>query len=165
MRKNAILAASPLLIGLIASASCMKRTSESQQLEKPPSLAAAVAQAPTVGFCDLISNSKVYEKKIVRTSALYFRNLENAYLYDPSCSSPTNYMWVELESSYGYSEEATKKKFESVYCSKLPCSLQKTRVTVVGRLEGPSNGPYGHLDSYRIKLSTIRVEKVADESR
>jgi hypothetical protein len=147
-----------LILLTITAAGCERQPSE-QDLEVPPSLSSAVERAKTVDFCTLVRDSLHYDKNVVRTKATFFRDLENAYLYDRSCGQNA-YVWVELEPAYAYSNAEIKKKFEQLYCSKQPCSDDNALVTVVGRFEGPTGGPYGHLDGYRFRFSVMRIERV-----
>ncbi|MGZ5435651.1 MAG: hypothetical protein ACXWID_18690 [Pyrinomonadaceae bacterium] len=157
---NVRLVFSLVLSGCFLFVSCVKQRPDVNDIEVPPSFSAAVESASTVPFCELIRNAPSHEKQIVRTTALFFRNLENAYLYDVSCSGQNTYVWVELDPAYAYSKNEMKKKFEQIYCSKQPCPTGSALVTVVGRFAGPSGGPYGHLDQYQSRFSIMRVEQV-----
>ena len=148
----------PILLA-IAAGGCGRQPSQ-QDLEIPPSLSAAVERASTVDFCTLVRDSTSYDKKVVRTKATFLRDLENAYLYDATCGGQNAYVWVEIDPAYVYSKDEMKKKFDKIYCSKLPCSDGEALVTVVGRFEGPAGGPYGHLDGYGYRFSIIRIERV-----
>ncbi len=90
---------------------------------------------------------------------MFFRNMENAYLYDPACSGEASYIWTELDPSYAHSDDALKKKLDQLLCPSQPCPTGKAQVTVVGRFEGPATSPYGHLDGYRFRFSLIRLEQ------
>jgi hypothetical protein len=148
-----------LVLLAIMATGCGRQPSE-KDLEVPPSLSSVVERASTVDFCTLVRNSGRYDRQVVRTKAMFFRDMENAYVYDRSCDQNA-YVWVELDPAYTYSKAEVKKKFEQIYCSKPPCSNSKT-VTIVGRFEGPSSGSYGHLDGYRYRLSIMRIEGVEE---
>lgn len=129
-------------------------------MEWPPSLSGAIEKAPTVPFCELLRNSAQYDKMIVRTQATFFRNMENQTLEASGCVSENPYVWVEFDPAYVYTEEAIKSKFQQSLCPSQPCPTGTARVTVVGRFDGPEDGPYGHLDGYRLRFSVIRLETV-----
>lgn len=107
---------------------------------------------PTVAFCDLINNPTKFHNKIVRTNALFFNNSENNALYDSAC--PDLSAWVE----YDLLDDPRERKFETVPCLTRP--LCNVRVTAVGLFQGPSEGPYGHLDGYKFRFKLMRIESV-----
>src|SRR5712691_6371889 len=96
--------------------SCCIREPQLKDTEGPPSFASSVRTAPSVSFCELIRDPERYDKKIVRTQALFGRNMENGYLYDPACTSQDASVWVEFDPAYEYSDEAVKKKFMQTLC-------------------------------------------------
>lgn len=147
---------------LFLLASCFTREPQLKDTEGPPSFAATVQKAPTVSFCDLVRDSEPYDKKIVRAQALFFRNMENGYLYDPTCGSENTYVWVEFDPAYVYTDDAVKKKLDQALCPAQPCPIGRARVTAVGRFDGPREGPYGHLDGYRFRFSLIRLEQAEE---
>jgi hypothetical protein len=144
---------------LFLLASCVTQEPQSKDIEGPPSFSSTIKKAPTVPFCELIRDSAHYDKEIVRTQAIFFRNMENAYLYDPKCGGENAYIWAEFDPTYVYTEDAMKKKFDQLLCPAQPCPVGRAQVNVVGRFEGPSGGPYGHLDGYRFRFSLMRLEQ------
>jgi len=143
---------------LFLPVSCITQEPQLKDIEGPPSYSSTIKQAPTVPFCELIRDSARYDKGIVRTQATFFRNMENAYLFDPACGDENAYIWVEFDPAYGYTDDALKKKLDQLLCPSQPCPIGRAQVTVVGRFEGPDGGPYGHLNDYRFRLSFIRLE-------
>ena len=151
-----------LITLLILSSACATRgpqLNEINEINEPPTYSATIKQAPTVPFCELIRDSARYDNGIVSTQAIFFRNMENAYLYDPSCESDDTYVWTEFDPSYVYTDDTLKKKLDELLCPNQPCPMGRAHVTVVGRIEGPSRGPYGHLDGYRFRFSLIRLQQ------
>lgn len=145
-------------------ATCTRQMPFKDHQGSPTSIASSVEKAPTVSFCDLIRDPEHYDQKTVRTEAVFFRNMENAVLYDRKCEGADMYVWLEFDPAYVYSDDAVKKRLEQALCTAQPCKIGRARVTVVGRFEGPGAGPYGHLDSYRFRFSLIRLEQAeADE--
>jgi hypothetical protein len=108
----------------------------------------------------MIRDPESYDQQVIRTQAVYFRNMENQRLEDASCPNKDRNVWVEFTPSYVYTDEALKKKLDETLCATSPCPTGRARVTVVGRFDGPDEGPYGHLDEYRFRFSVIRLEKV-----
>jgi len=144
---------------LLLSISCVSQEPQVKDIQGPPSYSSTIKQAPTVPFCELLRNSARYDKRIVRTQATFFRNMENAYLYDPSCGGENAYVWAEFDPAYVYTDDALKKKFDQVLCPTQPCTIGRAQITVVGRFEGPTGGPYGHLNDYSFRFSFIRLEQ------
>jgi hypothetical protein len=126
----------------------------------PPSYASTIANAPAVELCDLIRSPDRYDGQVVRTQAVYFRNMENQRLEDPACNTENAFVWVEFEPSYVYTDKSLEKRLQETLCPSVPCPIGRARVTMVGRFEGPQHGPFGHLDDYRFRFSVIRLEAV-----
>jgi len=145
---------------LLFVASCTIHEPQLKDIEGPPSFSSTIAKAPTVQFCDLISDPDRYDGQVVRTQAIYFRNMENQRLEDLACGNEGAFVWVEFNPSYVYTDEALKKKLQDVLCPSQPCPIGRARVTVVGRFHGPREGPYGHLGEYHFRFSLLRLEKV-----
>ena len=139
---------------------CVAHEPKLKDTEGPPSLSSTIKEAPTVPFCDLIRDPGRYEKQIVRTQAIFLRNMENAYLYDPACGGENTYVWAQFDPSFIYTEDAEKTKFDKLLCPTQPCPVGKVKVIAIGRFEGPSGGPYGHLDAYRFRFSLMRLKQV-----
>jgi len=139
--------------------SCVTQEPQLKDIQGPPTYASTIKQAPTVPFCELIRDSPRYDKGIVRTQGIFFRNMENAYLFDPACGGENANIWVEFDPAYVYTDDALKKKLDQFLCPSQPCPIGRAQVTVVGRFEGPSTGPYGHLNGYRFRFSLIRLEQ------
>lgn len=159
MMKRTPTTAALFFTALFLPASCVTQEPQLKDVQGPPSYSSTIKQAPTVAFCELIRDSARYDKSIVRTQATFFRNMENAYLSDPSCAHENAYVWAEFDPAYVYTDDALKKKFEQLLCPTQPCPTGRAQITVVGRFEGPSGGPYGHLNDYRFRFSFIRLEQ------
>lgn len=148
-----------LLLSLVILSSliqCGGRESNVQELEWPPALSAAVEKAPTVPYCELIKSPTRFTNGIVRTEALFYKNLENTVFYDPTCKG--NSTWVEFDPAYLYTDDALKNKFEELGCLRRQRCDGKARVTAVGRFEGPNEDGYGHLGCCPYRFSIIRIE-------
>lgn len=145
---------------LLLVAHCTTHEQRLKSIEGPPSFLSTIATAPTVAFCDLMRDPDSYDQQVIRTRAVFFRNLENQRLEDPACPNEAGYVWVEFTPSYVHTDEALKKKLHETVCAGAPCPAGRARVIVVGRFDGPSEGPYGHLDEYRFRFSVIRLEQV-----
>ena len=159
MIKPAFITSALLFTLICLLSSCATHETQLKEINEPPSYSSTIKQAPTVPFCELIHDSARYDNRIVSTQAIFVRNMENEYLYDPSCESSNAYVWTEFDPSYVYTDEALKKKFNEMLCPTQPCPVGRVQVTVVGRFEGPTQGPYGHLDSYHLRFSLIRLQQ------
>jgi len=144
---------------LCVVSSCVTHEPQLKDITGPPTYASTIKQAPIVPFCELIRDSARYDNRIVSTQAIFFRNMENSYLYDPSCEDDNGYVWAEFDPSYVYTDDALKKKFDELLCPTQPCPIGRAHVTVVGRFEGPDRGPYGHLDGYQLRFSLIHLQQ------
>lgn len=150
-----------LLLGLFLAipfslVQCGGRESKVPELEWPPALSTAVEKAPTIPYCELIQNPTRFNNEVVRTEALFYKNLENTIFYDPTCKG--NSTWVEFDPAYLYTDAALKNKFEELGCLRRQRCDGKARVTAVGRFEGPNEDGYGHLGCCPYRFSIIRIE-------
>jgi len=148
-----LLLAIPLLL-----VHCRPQASNVKELEWPPSLSAAVEQASTVPYCELVRNATRFNNVIVRTEAIFYKNLENSIFRDPRCSD--NLTWVEFDPAYAYSSETLKNKFTELACLKQARCEGNAQITVVGRFEGPKETGYGHLGCCPTRFLIMRIEKV-----
>lgn len=148
-----------MLAALLLLSGCASHEPSLADILGPPSYSSTIQRAPTIPFCELIRASARFDKQVVRTQAIFFRNMENAYLYDPACSGEPAYIWVELDPAYAYTDETLKKKLDQLLCPSQPCPTGRVQVTVAGRFDGPATGPYGHLDDYRFRFSLMRLEQ------
>jgi hypothetical protein len=145
---------------VLLMSACWRQDSRSREIEVSPSYSSAVEKASTISFCDLVRAPAQYDKRIIRVKAIFFRDMENAYLNDPTCGIEGSYIWVEFEAAYAYTDDAVKKKLDQTLCSVQPCPTGRAKVIAVGRFEGPGSGPYGHLGDYHFKFSILRIENV-----
>lgn len=148
-----------ILIVLLSFARCTVREPSRRDIEGPPNMQSTVEKAPTVDFCELVRNAGRYDKIVVRTSAVLYVDRENETLYDPNCDAEDSHAWVDFDPSYIYSDKKVRETLTELIRPKLDSPTRKAQVTIVGRFEGPKGGPFGHLDSYRFRLSIIRLEK------
>jgi len=137
---------------------CVARSSKVQEPEWPPSLSTAIEKAPTVAYCELIRNPNRFANQIVRTEALFFKNLENEVFYDLACHDSR--VWVEFDPAYVYTDDTLKKDFEKVACLGRQRCEGRARITAIGRFEGPNETGYGHLGCCPFRFSIMRLEKV-----
>lgn len=136
---------------------CKGRQSKVHELEWPPDLSAAIEKAATVPYCDLVRNPGRFNNMIVRTEALFQKNLENSVFSDETCKD--SFTWVEFDPAYVYADGALKSKFAELACLKQARCDGRARVTAVGRFEGPNETGYGHLGCCPYRFSIMRIEK------
>jgi hypothetical protein len=129
-----------------------------QELEWPPALSTAIEKAPTVVYCELLRNPSRFSNRIVRTQALFYKNLENEVFYDLACNDSR--VWVEFDPAYDYSDDALKKDFEKIACLRQQRCEGRARVTAVGRFDGTNENGYGHLGCCPYRFSIMRLERV-----
>jgi len=153
-----VLVISLTIFGLVQ---CSGRNSKEQELEWPPSWKTAVEKAPTVPYCDLVRNPANFTNQVIRTEAVFSKNLENSVLRDPTCKE--SYTWVEFDPAYVYSSDEVKIRFSELTCLKQARCDGRARVTAVGRFEGPSETGYGHLGCCPYRFSIMRIEKTEAE--
>jgi hypothetical protein len=147
-----------IFTGLFLINGCRSHEPEMREVQGPNS-SQALQSAPTVALCELMREPGIYDKKVVRTSGVFLRNIENAVLSDDRCSSKDLYVWVEIDPAYSASTEPIKEKLEQLLCPTQPCPLGKAKIVAVGRFDGPNGGPYGHLDGYRYRFSLMQLEQ------
>jgi len=135
---------------------CAYRHSKVPELEWPPSLSVAIEQAPTVAYCDLVRNPTRFNNAIVRTEAMFNKNLESSVFIDQACKDSLT--WVEFDAAYVYADRALKNRFAELACLKQARCNGTAQVTAVGRFEGPGDG-YGHLGCCPFRFSIMRIEK------
>lgn len=137
---------------------CDGRQPKVQELEWPPALSTAIEKAPTVAYCELLRHPSRFANQIVRTEALFYKNLENEVFYDLACNDSR--VWVEFDPAYVYTDDALKKDFEKVACLRQQRCDGRARITAVGRFEGPKESGYGHLGCCPYRFSMMRLERV-----
>jgi len=136
---------------------CADRHPKTPELESPPSLSTAIEQAPTVAYCDLVRNAPRFNNAIVRTEAIFNKNLENSVFSDLRCKD--SIIWVEFDPAYVYADEGLKNRFAELACLKQPRCNGKAQVAAVGRFEGPRESGYGQLGCCPFRFSIMRIEK------
>ena len=136
MRRRALIACAALCL-VLTGASALQRGG------KEPT----ATEIPTVSFCDLVRNPKLYDGKVVRVSAFYRIGFEWSQMYCADCAERDESTWVEYED-------------EGEMCrgSKEPKDNRTSSVVFVGKFYG-SGGRYGHLKAYKFKFVVSCVEK------
>lgn len=118
----------------------------------PQRTAVDLIDVQTVAFCDLIRYPQRYNRKIVRTQAIAVITFETAVLYDPTCVRKDR--WTEYRSGNKEAYNALRD-----YLSEpKPDQPSRAKVTVIGRLDGPSKKGYGHLNFAKFRFVVMRVE-------
>lgn len=122
-------------------------------VEKPTPM--TIPQAENVTFCDLVSSPQIYNQKIVRTEAIAaVMTFEVAFLYDPKCN--TKDAWIDYEfedhQAFGVTDSLLSRDFGKN-------TIRRARLTLVGRVRGPSREGYGHLNTSRLQFLILAVEK------
>ena len=113
--------------------------------------------AKTVRFCELITQPEQYNNQVIQTEAILYSDRENTALYSPDCVGREKYVWSDFEPGYQYRDESVRRKFEGVDCPQPRCPSTETKVTVVGRFEGPGEQGFGHLGAYRFRFVIMQI--------
>ncbi len=114
---------------------------------------------PTVSFCDLVAQPKLYANKVVRVRASYFANFESNMLYDLVCNSKENHIWFMLDCG---SDESCKAMRDTLNKNLEgdPFSGMRVELVIVGRLKRPKSGHrYGVQDGFRLAFAVMRIEQ------
>ncbi len=106
---------------------------------------------PTVSYCELIGNPKLYDQKEVRIKAAYREGYEWSEIYCPDCFKIEHRTWVEFSDDY---KSCTKPKIVKM----LDGSDKTFGIVVVGKFYG-SGDRHGHMNAYRFKFVVKCVEE------
>jgi len=120
-----------------------------------------MSEVPTVLFCDLLSNPKAYDMKVIRAQAVLVVNHDYRALYDPSCITKEPMVGVEPDSSLHYepSDAVPEKLFELVTRPETEIKEGSARVVMVGKFEGPNFRKDGRISRFQHHFIVMRVEK------
>ena len=122
-------------------------------------------RTPTVAFCELITHPELYDKRIVRTTAISAVGVESQVLYDPQCSTPETRTWATHDAAWSKAD----KKLQAAYLALLfdenngrfPRGRSgRAKAILTGRFEASNKNGYGHLNQYRFQFSMMGLEKV-----
>ena len=122
----------------------------------PPDLS-VLSSTPIVEYCDLVRSGVQYHNRVVRLRGVYWSNMENSAIEEPSCRTASALTWVEAE-PYSNFDEGMKPIYQ-LYGSKAK-TRAKAEVVFLGKFSGPSSEGYGHLNGYRYRLRVMKVEDV-----
>lgn len=120
---------------------------------------------PTVSLCDLTEHYEKYVGKVVRINASYVSWWESSYIYDLKCEDAAHKIHDAIDCS---DEQSCQKLGKEIYGFinqyQRPDKNNHARrafVTLVGKLEGPSENGYGHLGSFRFEFRIKKAEKAS----
>ena len=116
----------------------------------------ALSALPVIGYCDLIASIVKRSNTIVRVKGIYSVSSENSALNDPMCPSQKTWTWIESEPYSNFSESL--KAFDLDGGLKFSQG-RRAQVIFLGKLYGPSNEGFGHLNDYPFMLSVMKVEE------
>ncbi len=134
-----------------------------QQSRRPKRNSIPPAQKiPPINFCDLTVHPERYVGKLVRVKASIVSWWESSYLYHVRCETAEKKIHNGLDCSgeeecqrigkeaYGYIERRQQPDSDNY--------AFRAYVTLIGRLEGPSEVGYGHLNSFKFEFKIRQVE-------
>jgi hypothetical protein len=137
----------------------------------------ALADVPTIAYCDLVREAELNDKKLVRVRAVYIVGFEGSLFFDPACEGKE--AWVQFDPSY---EKSTKSKLLKRFRNLSNASPVKTaggginfptkrvEILAVGTFDGirPTqklgsitlHTGFGHMNSYDYQFTVLRIEDV-----
>lgn len=144
----AILAAAGLSFALLSTRFARH---ESRRSERTP---------PTIGLCELLANPKAYDLQIIKVTATVTVNDGDRSLYDPACITMEPMVGVVADPSLKYDPSAgIPKQFFDVIQSGKQSNSSGTRMTLVGRFQGPNFPKDGRMSRFQHQLVVIGLEK------
>lgn len=126
---------------------------------------AKVGDVPTVDFCDLTVHPERYVGKLVRVMASIVSWWESSYLYNVKCESSERKIHDALDCAGDAECELLGKNIYGVINhQQRPDKDQlasRAYVTLVGKLVGPSERGFGHLNWAKFEFRIKNVEAAA----
>ncbi len=121
-----------------------------------------VANVPTVDFCALTVHPERYVGKLIRVKASLVSWWESSYLYNVKCESGERKIHDALDcSGEKECEELSKRVYGVINRQQRPDKNEyasRAYVTLVGRLVGPSEIGFGHLNWAKFQFRIRKVE-------
>src|ERR1051326_2653142 len=106
------------------------------------------ANLPESPYCHLIREMTKRSEQIVRVSGTYSYDMENSALGDYACGQNI-WTWVEAEPSSNFMRAIANLK-----------RGERAHAVLLGRLSGPNDEGYGHLNGYRYRLLVLSVDEL-----
>jgi hypothetical protein len=126
---------------------------------------AEFAGVPTADFCDLTVHPERYVGKLVRVGASYVSWWESSYLYNVRCESDERKVHDALDCAGGRGcERLGGRVYGLINRRQRPDKNDyafRAYVTLVGRLVGPSEVGFGHLNWAKYEFKIRKVEAAA----
>jgi hypothetical protein len=126
---------------------------------------AKIGDVPTVDFCDLTVRPERYVGKLVRVKASLVSWWESSYLYNVKCESSERKIHDALDcSGDAECEELGKHVHQVINRQQRPDKDEyafRAYVTLVGKLVGPSEMGFGHLNWAKFEFRIRKVEAAA----
>jgi hypothetical protein len=115
---------------------------------------------PTLSICELVHNASRYDKKILRTSAIYETQYHGPFLYDPQCQTLDANINVEfVKSSRFRTAPQVQDELEEIMAQTREESVSRARVGLVGRFYDWNGIGYGHLNGSRFQIEVLSFEE------
>lgn len=129
----------------------------------------------TVSLCQLTTNWRTYDHKLVRVKGIYVAESERSELYDPVCATSDHTAWVP-PTPYGSLGPPPQEL--NARLNDLLEQDRRARVTVIGEFDGPpkvdippglspeaaevlrAGNRYGHLNHWDFQFVFSKLEKV-----
>jgi hypothetical protein len=152
-----------LLISLVWCASFFGQTRKRANARR------TVDPVPTVDFCDLTVHPERYSDKLVRVKASFVSWWESSYLYNVRCETAEKKIHDALDCSgdedcehlgkevYGYINPRERADSHNY--------ARRAYVIIIGRLIGPCETGFGHLNGFKFEFRIRKVEAASPMPR
>jgi hypothetical protein len=155
-----------LLVLLISLVCCASLFGQTRKRSNPQG---TVYRVPTVDFCDLTIHPERYTEKLVRVKASLVSWWESSYLYNVRCETAEKKIHNALNCS---GDEDCQRLGKEVYGYINPREradshgyASRAYVTIIGRLIGPSEAGFGHLNGFKFEFRIRKVEAASPMPR
>ena len=150
-----------LIAGTFFSGFALAQTNRKTK-KAPGKVTVKTNSIPTVDFCDLTIHPKLYAGKLVRVKASIVSWWESSYLYNADCETSKQKIHNSLDCSNEKECENTGKEVYDIIEKNQRADKNnyafRAYITIIGRLAGPSNVGFGHLNSFKFEFRIKKVE-------
>ena len=151
-----------LIIGIVFSGFALSQTKRKNKKASVKTSAVQTDLIPTVDFCDLTIHPKLYAGKLVRVDASIVSWWESSYLYNVKCETSKQKIHDGLDCPNEKECKNTSKEVYGIVEKNQRADKDnyafRAYVTLVGRLDGPSDVGFGHLNGFKFEFRIKKVE-------
>ena len=106
------------------------------------------ARLPVISYYDVVRDPTNRFEQIIRVRGTYSHDMENSALGDFGCGQNI-WTWVAADPDSNFMQAIVNLK-----------RGQRADAVFLGRLSGPNNEGYGHLNGYRYQLIVMNVDEL-----